>query len=168
MVMPRFRRALRMRPINTIKNIVDNTSLLVAAATTTTVDLAVAVNAYAGAVTDVPIGAKVIGFYLFIQIQPEVATTNVDWYIAKGNTASIGAMPTPGSTGGHVNRNLILHEEKGLPGNYTNGNSPLTFRGFIRLPRGRQMFHEGDICRVFLRGAATYSLCLKSIYKVIQ
>ncbi len=165
--MPRFQNMAK-RPINSVKNIVDTTQLIVAAGVTSTVDLAVGVNAYAGAVTDVPIGAKVMSIYLFVQIQQNAVNSNVDWYVAKGPAASITALPVPGVTGGSIERKYILHEEKGIPGPMNNGSPPLTFRGVIRIPKGRQRFGEGDKCTVKLRGAAAYDFCLKAIYKFYQ
>ncbi len=168
--MPRFRRGrgLSLRPINSVKNIVDTTQIGVAAATVTTVDLCVATNNYTGLVAECPIGSKVSSVYLFIQILPTTGTANVDWYIAKGNTATIAAMPIPGATGGDLNRRYILHEEKGIPGNAGDGAAPLTFRGVIKIPRGRQRMGEGDFLRVFIRGTDIHNFCLKSIYKFYQ
>lgn len=160
------RRALFKRPINSVKNIVDSTAIGVAGATNTVVTLASAVNAYTGAVTDVPIGAKVAGVYLFFQVACDATNANVDAYVAK----SPGALPVPnpGATGGHVYRKYILHEEKGLPGTYTAGSAPLTYRGYIAIPKGRQRFAEGDVMFLSIRGAQQYSSCVKCIYKFYQ
>lgn len=115
-----------------------------------------------------PIGAKVSGVYLFFQIIPQVVQGNVDWYITKAPNTIIASLPIPGATGGSPNRKWILHEEKGIPGTFNNGAGPLTFRGFIKIPRGRQRFDEDDRVRIVFRGATVYDACLKSIYKVYQ
>lgn len=166
--MPYYRRSRGFfkRPINSVKNIVDATNLGVAAATTTTVTVAQTVNAYAGGVTEVPIGAKVSGVYLFVQIQQQAVNSNVDFYVIKkpGTTPN----PTPGATGGDASRKFILHEEKGIPGPMNNGSPPLTYRGFIKIPKGRQRFAENDFMQVVLRGAAVYDSCIKCIYKFYQ
>lgn len=162
----RRRRSLALRPVNSVKNIVDSTNLGVTGATNTVVDIAVAVNAYTGAVTDVPIGAKVNGIYLFFQIACDSTNANVDAYVAKYPSGT--TPPAPGATGGNVFRRFVLHEEKGLPGAYANGNNPLTFRGVIKIPKGRNRFAEGDKVSVVLRGAQQYSFCLKAIYKFYQ
>ncbi len=157
-----------MRPINTIKNIVDSTALTVAAGVTTTVNVAVAVNTYAGAVTDVPVGAKVNGIYLFLQIQPQAAQGICDWFAAKASASITAVLPIPGLTGGDINRSKVLHEEKGIPGVFNNGASPLTFRGFIKLPKGKQRFAESDVFTIRARCSTAYDMCLKCIYKVVQ
>ncbi len=168
MMMARFRRSSNLRPINSVKNIVDGVFLGVAAAAVTPIDIAVAINTYAGATTTVPIGAKVSSIYLFIQIISTTGTANADWFIAKANTATTLAMPVPGATGGDLNRRFILHEEKGIPGNASDGAYPLTFKGVIKLPKGRQRFGEGDFLRIFARSADIHNICVKAIYKFYQ
>ncbi len=167
--MARFRnRGLNLRPINSVKNIQDSTTLGVAAGVVTNVTLAITTNDYAGGNTSVPIGAKVHGVYLFFQIILQAVGTNVDMYVWKGPGSISAVMPVPGVTGGDVNRKYILHEEKGIPGTLNAGASPLTFRGVIRIPRGRQRFAENDILQIKFRGSAVYDSCLKCIYKFYQ
>lgn len=164
--MRRFRRRLALRPVNSVKNIVDTTLLGVAAGTVSTILIGNTVNNYAGAVTDIPIGAKVSSIYLFFQIIPTTTNTNVDWYIIRRPANVIN--PVPGATGGDVARRFILHEEKGIPGNFGSGQSPLTFRGVIKIPKGRQRWAEGDVIQIAAIGAATYNVCMKAIYKFYQ
>ncbi len=167
MKVARFRgRGMSLRPINSVKNIVDGVFLGVAAATVTTAILAATVNNYIGGVTEVPIGAKVSSVYLFVQILPTAGTANVDWYVAKFPSGAIP--PAPSLTGGNVFRKFILHEEKGIPGNAADGAYPLTFKGVIKIPRGRQRFAEGDSLKLFLRGADIHNACFKCIYKFYQ
>lgn len=157
---------MSLRPINSVKNIVDGVFLGVGAATVTTVGLALTTNNYTGAVADVPIGAKVSSVYLFCQVLPTVGTANVDFYVIK--RPSDVTNPVPGATGGTVQRKFILHEEKGLPGNAADGAYPLTFKGVIRIPKGRQRFAEGDKLQIVIRGADVYNACVKCIYKFYQ
>ncbi len=164
--MPRFQRGMSLRPINSVKNILDATSIGVAAAVNTGITLAQTVNDYTGGVVDVPIGAKVSSVYIFVQIIAQAAEGVMDFYIAKRPAGVI--LPTPGTTGGNQARKFILHEEKGIPGTFNNGASPLTFRGVIKIPRGRQRFAEGDDLTIQLRGSVAYSLCIKCIYKFYQ
>lgn len=162
----RSRRALSLRPVNSVKNIQDSTQIGVTGGTNASVSIAAAVNAYSGAVNEVPIGAKVNAVYLFVQIACDSTTANVDWYIGKFPSGL--TLPNPGSTGGNVYRRYILHEGKGLPGNYAAGSSPLTFEGVIRIPKGRKRFAEGDAITFVARGGSQFSLCVKAIYKFFQ
>ncbi len=168
LLMPRYRsRGLGLRPINSVKNIVDGTFLGVTGATNTEVQVAATVNDYTGAnVKDVPIGAKVSSLYFFIQVISATGTANADFYIMKRPTG-VGT-PNPGATGGDNSRKFILHEEKGIPGNAADGAYPLTFKGVIRIPKGRQRMAEGDQILVMLRSADTYNACVKCIYKFYQ
>ncbi len=159
-------RGLGLRPINSVKNIVDSTLLGVAAATVSSVVLAQAVDDYTGAANQVPTGASIKSIYLFVQIiSADSGVANADWYMWKrpGSVTTIG--PVPGATGGSVDRKWIQHEEKGIPGNALDGAYPLTFKGVIRLPRGRQRMGDGDQLRLQLRSTDVYNACVKCIYK---
>jgi len=169
--MPRYRRGrgLALRPIVSNKEIVDSTLLGVVGGVTSVVDLVTVVNSYTGTVGTCPIGAKISSIYLFVQIISATGTANSDFYVAKANTATTAALPVPGATGGDLNRRWILHEEKGIPGNAADGAAPLTFRGVIRIPRGRQRMGEGDLVRLLLRGAVdVHNICVKAIFKWYQ
>ncbi len=155
-----------MRPINSVKNIVDGTFLGVAAATDTDVNLAVTVNDYTGGVADVPIGAKISSVYLFVQVISTTGTANADWFVIRRPSGV--TLPTPGATGGAVQRKFILHEEKGIPGNAGDGAYPLTFKGVIKIPKGRQRMGEGDSLTLRIRSADIYNACVKCIYKFYQ
>jgi len=168
LIVARFRRTMAMRPINSVKNIQDSVNLGVAAATVTTVVVGLAVNDYTGGNTEVPVGAKVSSVYLFQQILPSLGTANVDWYIWKGPGSLTASMPVPGATGGAQNRRYILHEEKGIPGNAGDGAYPLTFKGVIKIPKGRQRFGEGDTIELRIRGTDIYNACTKAIYKFFR
>ncbi len=155
----------KFRPIiHTRKEIVDSVLLGVAAGTTTVVSLASVVNDYTGAVGTVETGSKIKFIYLFVQIISATGTANNDFYIQK---SPFGVpFPTPGATGGDTSRKYILHEEKGIPGNAADGAYPLTFKGVVKIPRGRQRFGEGDVLVLVLRGAVDiHNICVKSIYK---
>ncbi len=154
----------RFRPIvNTRKEIVDSTLLGVAAGTNTVTAVATAVNDYTGVVGTVEVGSKISWVYLFVQIISTAGTANVDFYIGKfpsGTTA-----PVAGATGGTPERKWIFHEEKGIPGNASDGAYPLTFKGVVKIPRGRQRMAEGDRILVVTRGTDAHNACIKCIYK---
>lgn len=159
-------RGFSKRPINSVKNIVDSTLLGVSAGTRSSIIVANAVNDYTGGVTDVPTGAVIKSVYLFVQILPTLGTANVDWYFTKrpGLAASIAPI-LPGLTGGAPERKWIMHEEKGIPGNAGDGAYPLTFKGVINIPRGRQRMGEDDDLIVVTTGVDIHNVCVKCIYK---
>ncbi len=159
----RFSRQSTLRPINSKKVIIDSTLLGVTAGTTSTVLLATAVDDFTGAPGTCPTGAKISSVYLFVQILPTATTENVDWYFAKAPDTITTA--TVGSTNTSPFRKYILHEEKGIPGNANDGAYPLTFKGVIRIPKGRQRMGEGDDIFVKLVGVGIHNICIKCIYK---
>ncbi len=157
----------RMRPvIHSRKEIVDGTFLAVTAATVTNVLVADAINDYVGTVGSVEVGSVIKSIYLFVQVLPTAGTANVDFYVIKRPNGIVD--PVPGAVGGTSARKYVLHEEKGIPGNAADGAYPLTFKGVVRIPRGRQRMGEGDDIRVVIRGADIYNACVKCIYKVYQ
>jgi len=154
----------RFRPIiHTRKEIVDTTLLGVAAATVSTVVVATVVANYTGTVGTIETGSKIKWIYLFVQILPTAGTANVDFYVIK-HPAGV-ANPVPGAVGGTTGRKYVLHEEKGIPGNAADGAYPLTFKGVVKVPKGRQRFGEGDLMSVVLRGTDIHNACVKCIYK---
>ena len=161
------KRALRLRPVTSNKEVLDSTQVGVTASTNTDVILATAVQNYDGTQFECPVGARISAIYLFVQIVTGFSGNNVDWYFAKRRAGQIESTdyPNPGATGGDPLRNTILHEEKGIPGDGDNV-SPLTFRGVIRIPRNVQRMREGDRIFLKLRGSVnSYDLCVKAIYK---
>ncbi len=150
--------------IHSRKEVVDSTLLGVAAAVVSNVNVANAVNDYTGTVGSVETGSVIKSIYLFVQIIPTLGTANVDFYVIKRPDGIVD--PVPGAVGGSFARKYVLHEEKGLPGNAGDGAYPLTFKGVVRIPKGRQRMGEGDDIRVVLRGADIYNACIKCIYKV--
>ncbi len=155
----------RFRPIvHTRKEIVDSVLLGVTGGVTTVVEVATVVNSYVGAVGTVETGSKIKWIYLFVQIISATGTANMDFYVQKKPAGVVA--PTPGATGGTPERKFILHEEKGIPGNAADGAYPLTFKGVIKIPRGRQRMAEGDKIQIVLRGAVdVHNMCIKCIYK---
>ncbi len=157
----------RMRPvIHSRKEIVDSTLLAVGAAVNSNVLVADAVNDYTGIVGQVEVGSVIKSIYLFVQVLPTAGTANVDFYVIKRPNGITD--PVPGAVGGTSARKYVLHEEKGIPGNASDGAYPLTFKGVVRIPKGRQRMAEGDDIRVVIRGADIYNACVKCIYKVFQ
>ncbi len=153
--------------IHSRKEIVDSTNLAVAAATNTVVTLCTAVDNYVGATATCATGSIIKSVYLFQQIiSGDSGVANADWFFVKAPSDVVDSLPVPGATGGNQNRKWILHEEKGIPGNALDGAYPLTFKGVIKIPRGRQRMGEGDKIVIKMRSADIYNACTKAIYKV--
>ncbi len=150
--------------IHSRKEIVDSTNLGVTGGVRTTIPIVSVVNDYVGAVGTVETGSVVKSVYVFFQILPALGTANVDWYFIKKPSGVTD--PVPGAVGGTPQRKYVLHEEKGIPGNAGDGAYPLTFKGVIKIPRGRQRMAEGDTINLVASGVDDYNACMKAIYKV--
>ncbi len=142
---------------------------------TTDIDIATAVNAYAGSVGTMPLGSSLLGFYL------EISTNNVDnivgrtdWYLCKRNgNLSVANYPVPGATGGNINRKYIFHEEKGIHNALTFDNGTANTAGgqsfrtkqFIAIPKSKRRMGEADVWTIRVGSSENYSFCMKCIYK---
>ncbi len=158
------------RPIVSNKEIVDAVVVLAAAATTTSIDVATAVNNYTGTIGTCPLGAKIIGFYLETSYNlAQVIVGRFDWYICKREAGrSGGDFPVPSLTGGHELRKRIYHERKGiLDGGTTSNAGGQTSKNveFIKISRGVQRMGENDVWTIFIGASTTHSFCMKCIYK---
>lgn len=162
----RTRRAFALRPVRSVKEIIDGIFLGVAAGVTTTTVVATSVNSYVGTIGTCPIGATIKAMYVSVTYASTVSTPDsaFDWYIAK-NPAGQLAMPQPGSTGGNPNRKWIFFESKGLAPNADDAN-PDDKSGWIKVPKKMQRMGEDDEFIITARNVvAGYNLCVKCIYK---
>ncbi len=167
-VMPRFS---SKRPINSIKKVIDASGATVAG----TVSVIPLVNVTAGAAwvdagnVDVPIGCTISSVFLsvFVYLDQTVGVNApiIDWYIAKNPGTNL-TLPSPGATGASDNRRWILHEEKGLSSDVTDGGTPMVFKGVIKIPRGRTRFGADDqlVIRLLTPSHQAF-FCIKCIYK---
>ncbi len=168
-----------LRPINRRKNVVDQSGIM-AASTNVVLDFIITTvdQADLSVVDEVTTGSTVNGFYMsFYAISEggEVAAEVplVDWYIIKdpggsfGSTFSATKLPTPGSTGSHVNKRFIIHEEKGLAGggDASTGGVPMIFKGVLGVPRGFRRMAPQDRLTICARANFNTKECTKFIYK---
>ncbi len=168
------------RPINSIKNIVDTSSVLAATTNTAIQTTAVAVdNPTLAVVNEVLRSSTINGVYFncfFIAEGGEVANEVplVDWYIIKdpgGNMQATGftanGLPTPGASGTHENKRFILHTEKGLTGggDASLAGIPMVFKGVIVIPPHLKRFRHGDKLTFVARANFATKFCIQAIYK---
>jgi len=171
--MARFRqRGQGKRPIVSNKEIVDGVFFIVVGGVTTDIDIATSVNDYTGTVGTCPQGSSILGFYL------EISTSNVDnivgrtdWYLCKRNgNLAVANFPTPGATGGTLNRKYIFHEEKGIGQGVPTTGGGQTFRTkqFLGIPKSKRRMGEADRWTIRVGSSENYSFCMKCIYKWYQ
>ncbi len=176
MVVARYmsRRALALRPVNSVKKVIDSTGAL-AASTVTTVTIANSLAAVAwtdGGDNNIPQYSNLYGVYLSLYCTldgaPDASVPEISWYISK-NPGNNLTMPEPSLTGGNDNRRWILHEGKGLLSFDTVGQPRLLFEGVIKIPKKMQRFSLDDTLDVrILSENHNGFFCLKSIYKFFR
>jgi len=162
-------RMSRLRPINSVKNVVDSEGAILAA-TTSTSDLVIGVRTLATTINpiQVPVGAVVNSIFLSVYILGSGGSDSeiINWYIAKNPNNSL-TLPAPGATGASANRRWILHEEKGIYA--TQDGTPMVFKGVIRIPPKMRRIGDGDRISVLIRSTlGVPNFCIKAIYKFIQ
>ncbi len=163
------RRGQSLRPINSVKHIIDVSGALTAG-NASIAQVAVTVPALSATFKpgDLRIGEKVNGMYISIFI---IGSTGapisgpINWYIWKEHTGQATSLPTAGNTGISPLRQQIFHEEKGLSG--SGDGTPMVFKGVIAIPKGMRTMREGDSFQIVLNGDAsdTLNFCVKCIYK---
>ncbi len=191
MIMPRFR-GMAKRPIQSTKHVIDftsvalaNTPILIGPSNITGPVAVVAVGAAnADDVTlnnteVVPTGSTINGIYLslFFALDGNEAGVGsvplLDWYIINDNgnqmqnTFDSANLPTPGATGSHLNKNKIIHEEKGLIGEKNDG-SKMVFQGVIKFPKFQRRMGTNSTWKIAVRANFDSVLCMKVIYKAYQ
>ncbi len=170
--MARFtRNALRLRPVNSIKKIVENSAVLVAG-TVSTNDLVATVDGTAwldAADTAVPQGCTIHSIYLSVYgaVNGDGVTPPVfNWYICK-NPNNFLVFSSPTALAGNSNRRWVLHQEKGLTGN--SAGTPMAFKGVIKIPpRMRRMGRDDHIQLRIVSENFGGNFCFQAIYKFYQ
>ncbi len=170
----RRRQFNRLRPVDSIKKVIDTGGALVAG----TVSANVILNTTAGTAwvdagdSSVPQGCHVYGLYLSIYATgdgaPDASAPIIDWFIAKNPSGSL-TLPAPGSTGGNENRRFILHEGKGLLAFDTISQPRKLFEGVVKIPKHMQRMGRDDELTVNIEDVNHAGhFCLKAIYKFFR
>ncbi len=170
-----FNRRNSLRPVNSIKNVVELSGILAATTDTILLTAVTAVDSPALAVLqDVEKGCTINSIFIslfFYSEGGEVANEVplVDWYIWKNNAnQSTGAeIPTPGATGANPLKRYILHQEKGLAGggDASLTGVPMVFKGVIKLPRTFKRMGLDDRIQIVGRSNFATKFCVQAIYK---
>ncbi len=162
----RVRRGFSLRPVRSVKEVVDGVFLNVAGGTTTVVDVASAVNDYTGQVGTCPIGASIKALFVEASYSAGVAaasrSTRIDWLLGKA-PSNLPFTIVPGSTGGDPERKWVFHESKGLGGAV--GEDISKKGGWIRVPPKMTRMGEDDKLEFRIGSSDVYNFCLKVIYK---
>ncbi len=175
--MARFNRGNRLRPINTIKHVVDSQQSIPAG---TEIDVAL-INSVENAVstnaTENDQGSYVRSIFLNVQVVPTTDATglinNVYMYLFGNPNAVINTIQFPpvNEVGTSATRNLIFHQEMAMMSD-SNDSIPITlFKGVLKLPKKFQRMGVGDQVSVKIgtpAGGAVVNACVQCIYKEVR
>lgn len=161
-----FRRFRAYRPPFR-KNIVQNSNFDLVAATQTVEVLVTAPATLAGGTSEVLQGARIKAIWLELYLfSGGVATArNISFAAVFKNPGGILLVPSINTLGASNVRGNTFFFTRGIPGTQVSG-SPLVWRGWLRVPKKFQVFHEGDLLQLILRNDVdSGSYCFLCIYK---
>ncbi len=172
--MPFRNRSNRLRPINSLKHIIDFQGAVTGGLPNDTIIINAVENASSATANEVDIGARVNGFFLNVQCKAsaEVALSNIYMIIYKnpGGNFPNSAIPAVNEVGTSDFRKFVFHQEMAMLSD-TNDSIPTTlFKGVLPIPRHMQRMGVNDIIsvRVGTPTAATgndVEFCIECIYK---
>ncbi len=162
-----YRQITRLRPVHTLKYVVDIQGGLVAG-TQAANDLIEAVDAPTVAVVDsVETGSSISSIFLNVQVAGTGtgALANVYMYIMKNPGANL-SLPQANTVGASDEKRFIIHQEMIMTEKNTTAIPRTLFKGVIKIPRGYKRFGIKDKLQIaLLSPGVTYEFCIQCIYK---
>ncbi len=162
----RFRRNLR--PINSIKHVVDGSATLTAG-TPLNLVLTDAVDAPTLAATaECIVGSRVSSIFLNVEVaanEAEAGIPNV-YFIVFKNPSNAFAVPAANAVGSSDLKKFVIHQEMVMLNSELKGNPRKMFEGVIRIPRGYQRQGQDDRLNLTILAPLTnIHLCFQAIFK---
>ncbi len=169
--MARYRSAMRMRPVNRIKHVVDASATIAGAAQANFV-IADTTDTPTVAVTNsVMTGCTINGIYLRVEVASNEAIDlgaipNFYMYVWKNPGNNLTA-PAANNVGSNDNKRFIIHQEMTMIENKGQGSNARTaFNGVVVIPKGYRRFGPDDRLDVqVLCPALDVAVCVQCHYK---
>ncbi len=165
-----FRRQSQIRPVHSIKHIVD-AQRGVAIATKDDVVIALAVDAPVLAdVENVETGSRINSIFLNVQVAASstAALANIYFIIYKnpGSNIAAGSIPNANATGSNDFKKQIFHTEMIMTEKNTTAFARTMFKGVILIPRHMRAMRVSDKIEIqFFSPGVTFDVCTECIYK---
>ncbi len=167
------RRAMRLRPVHSIKHVVDVASAVVDALVTN-IQLIQAVDAPTLAnVQQVETGSTVSSIYIRVEVLgtvPYVTIPRVYFAIFKNPGGNL-TIPNPSAIGSDDDKKWVIHQEMTMVGNVGATPFPRTmFQGVVRIPPKLKRFGINDTLVILFANdigttGGTSNVCVQCIYK---
>ncbi len=165
----RRRNRTNLRPVHSIKHVVDLQFATVAGTQVNsilinTIDAPILSN-----VSSVETGSTVNAIFLKVECN-QTSTTggglpNAYMIIVKNVGGNLMSIPA-NAVGSDDNKRFVIHQEMVMRQNLDNGNPRILFQGVIMIPRGYRRFGINDLLQIgILNPAGTMDVCVQCIYK---
>ncbi len=163
-------RALRLRPVNSVKHVVDIQGGLVAGTQTAATLIESVDNPVVSNSTDVATASNVRAIFLNVQVAATgtAALANVYFYVAKNpsNQIATASFPNGNVVGVSDLKKLIIHQEMLMTEKNTTAIARTMFRGVVMIPRHMQRMGQDDELQIFLFApGVNFDFCVQCIYK---
>ncbi len=157
----------RLRPVQSIKHVVDQQGGLVAGTKSQNILIEAEDAPTLADVNSVENGSTVSSIFLNLQVAATgtAALANVYMYVFKNPGNNI-TMPDPNVVGASETKKQIIHQEMIMTEKNTTAIPRTLFKGVIRIPRNYKRFGYKDTLQlVLLAPGVTFDFCFQCIYK---
>ncbi len=163
-------RAIRLRPVNSQKHVVDIQVGVVAATNTIQKLIEARDNPTVSTAFHVATASVVKSFFLNVQVAATgtAALANIYFYLIKnpGSAINTGTFPNANAVGVSNVKKLIFHQEMIMTEKNTTAIARTMFRGVLRIPKHMQrMGQDDDLSIVFFAPGVNFDVCTQCIYK---
>ncbi len=167
-VVARYR---NLRPIRSIKHVVDTQGALAAGGNTDVVTLVNAIDSPSLGVTNsVEFASRISSLYLNVQVYAtsEASLANVYMAIMKNPGNNLTTV-SPNAVGASDNKKYVIHQEMRMMGGATTEIPITLFNGVIRIPKGYQRFGAQDQLQLIIQTPGNaIDYCSQAIYKELR
>ncbi len=163
-------RSNRLRPIHSIKHVVDQQSAVTAGTAESQTVISAVDAPVLGSTNQVETGCTVNSIYLNVSAYAtsEAALANVYIIVSKNPGGSIGNI-APNAVGSNDNKRFVIHQEMRMLGGATTEIPVIIFNGVIKIPKGYRRFGINDLLFVrILAPGVNIDYCVQCIYKELR
>ncbi len=168
--MPRTSRAMALRPVNSLKHVVDIQGGLIAGTQSVTAIIDTVDNPVQTNSNDVATASVVKSLFLNVQVAATgtAALANVYLMLYKNPGNNIGAANVPNANvvGTSDFRKMVFHQEMIMTEKNTTAIPRTLFKGVLRIPKHMQRMGVDDLVAVALFSpGVNFDFCFQVIYK---
>ncbi len=160
----------RLRPVNSIKHIVDIQGGLVAGTQVTNIVSVARDSPTSTLVSEVESGSTINGIFLNVQVAGAgtAALANVYMAVVKNPGGNL-TFPNANVLGASDNRRYVMHQEMIMTEKNTTAISRTLFKGVIKIPRGYKRQGIDDQIQILMFAPGVdFDFCIQCIYKAYR